>query len=413
MADSQTKPGDEVTLLGMEQSAYTGKAHAYLRYKGVPLRLVTASADVYRKVILPHVGWAVVPVVLDVDGTVVQDTTVIIDHFERKLGGDRPVIPATPRQRLVSSILETFGDQWLIMAGMHYRWSFPEQLDYLAHEWDRAGQPARHAKSSPQDAVARIKLARRNMTQFSGMLPGLGVSPETIPGIEATYKFFLEAMTTHLQQHRYLLGDAPCAGDFGLITFLYAHLYRDPVPGKMMKESFPAVAEYVERVRGFAHPGPEQSHTFDDTSRKFSSEPVGAAGFLSDDQIPRTLMPILRLFCSDHLPILLNTVDALKRYIAEHPDKLSAELPRGLGSAHFQIGGHSGSRAVQSFDAWKFQRIVDVARADPSCRTFLSEIGPHALAIADVDLSKCRLVKPPGPNRKSTLYLEKYVSSSM
>mmetsp|Transcript_10939 Transcript_10939/g.21413 ORF Transcript_10939/g.21413 Transcript_10939/m.21413 type:complete len:414 (-) Transcript_10939:137-1378(-) len=399
-----------VTLLGMEQSAYTGKAHGYLRYKGLPLRLVTASADVYRHVILPNVGWAVVPVAIDSDGTVIQDTTVIIDYFEKKFPNDRSVIPSSPCQKLVARILEIFGDQWFLLPGMHFRWNFPEQLEFLVHEWDRAGNPEGHANSTPEDLEKRLQLARRNMKQFSGMLPGLGISPATIPGIEETYRNFLDAMAIHLRKHRYLLGNAPCVGDFGLITFLYAHLYRDPVPGKMMKENYPEVAEYVERVRGFVYPGAEQKASYDPSQHKFTSEPVGQAGFLPDDQIPETLGPILELFFKEHMPMLLHTVEALREYIRANPDMLGNELPRGLGKSEFQVGGCKGIRAIQTFEAWKLQRVVDACNSDAAaCREFLSRFGDQAIALANIDFEPHRLIKPVGLHRKSTIYLEKHL----
>ena len=77
------------TLLGSQISYFTGKARAYLRWKGVPFREELATRDVYKSIILPRVGWAVVPVLITPDGETVQDTSDIIDHVEAAEGGGK------------------------------------------------------------------------------------------------------------------------------------------------------------------------------------------------------------------------------------------------------------------------------------------------------------------------------------
>ena len=59
-------------LLGSEISYFTGKARAYLRWKGVDFKEVTATRDVYTTTILPRVGWAVIPVMIAPDDTIVS-----------------------------------------------------------------------------------------------------------------------------------------------------------------------------------------------------------------------------------------------------------------------------------------------------------------------------------------------------
>jgi hypothetical protein len=74
-----------------------------------------------------------------------------------------------------------------------------------------------HAKATPEERAAQLMACEKAMSRFAGSLPVLGVTPETIPGIEISTKRFLGNFDAHLAQHRYVLGDAPCIGDFGLM----------------------------------------------------------------------------------------------------------------------------------------------------------------------------------------------------
>ena len=101
----------KLTLIGCEHSYFTGKARGYLRWKGVPFAEVLSTLEVYGTVILPQVGWAVIPV-LKIEGEVgaapryVQDTSDIIDEVERLFPGLFPVRPACPRLRALCAVVE-------------------------------------------------------------------------------------------------------------------------------------------------------------------------------------------------------------------------------------------------------------------------------------------------------------------
>jgi hypothetical protein len=127
----EVSPTQPLLLLGAEHSLYTGKLRSYLRWKRVAHEAATSTSETYLAVILPKVGWGVVPVCVTPDGVVLQDTSVVIDHFEALQPHVRPVMPRGSRQRAASAIIELFGDEFLKLAAMHYRWSFPEQRHFL------------------------------------------------------------------------------------------------------------------------------------------------------------------------------------------------------------------------------------------------------------------------------------------
>ncbi|MBL4870937.1 MAG: glutathione S-transferase N-terminal domain-containing protein, partial [Robiginitomaculum sp.] len=117
------------TLYAAPLSLYSGKARGYLRWKNVPFKEVLATREVYGSALLPRVGWPVIPVLVAPDDSTVQDTTDIIDYVEAREGGPS-IYPTGPKQKLAALILELFGDEWLLIAAMYYRWTYNEEFAY-------------------------------------------------------------------------------------------------------------------------------------------------------------------------------------------------------------------------------------------------------------------------------------------
>lgn len=335
------------TLYGTGFSLYTGKARAYLRYKGIPYRERLSTLRVYKQVIVPKTGVHFIPVLESPDGAFVQDTTDIIDFCEARFGA-RGVYPATPCQRIVARLIELYADEWLVIPAMHYRWNFPEQNEaFLMAEFGRLVLP--HAP-----AVLRRRVARRNAKRFAGMLPILGVNARTAPAIEAAWHATLDDLQAHFSVHRYVLGERASIADFGLIAPLYAHLYRDPAPGALMRERAPAVAAWVERM-------------FEDTP--------AVGDWPADDTVPETLLPILQRQFTEQFPVLRETVAAVAQWAAAHPGE---KLPRRVGTHTFRIGDATGKRALMPYPQWMLQRVLDdYARLNDADRARLDTLLAH------------------------------------
>ncbi|MEM9257246.1 MAG: glutathione S-transferase family protein [Pseudomonadota bacterium] len=315
----------QYVLYGGSHSLFTGKARAYLRYKGVAFREESATRDVYKRIILPRVGAPIVPVLITPDGECVQDTTDIIDLLETRYPAS-PVYPEAPLQRLVALMLEVFGDEWLTIPAMHYRWSvLDQQYDFIMGEFGRMSHP----EAEPDEAIA---LGEKLSQPFSGMLPPLGVTEATIPGIEKAYLQLLDDLEAHFRGHDYLLGSRPSIGDYGLMGPLYAHLARDPVPKALMQSRAPAVYAWVERM----------------------NDPIVLSGdFLPDDAVPDTLLPVLGMMCRDQLPDIAGVIAANAAFVEANP---GADVPRFLGMQPFQFGSARGERVISSYAQWLFQR---------------------------------------------------------
>ena len=134
---------------------------------------------------------------------------LIIDHFEASEDGP-PVYPETPRQHLASLLLEVFGDEWLVIPAMHYRWNYNEEWVY--GEFGKVALPDASAADQYEAGKARG-------AAFKGFVPALGINEATIPAIEASYEALLVDLNAHFLRHPFLFGTRPSIGDFGLGRF--------------------------------------------------------------------------------------------------------------------------------------------------------------------------------------------------
>lgn len=338
-------------LWGSPHSFYTGKIRSYLLKKGVPYREEFVFHPQFQARILPAVRHFVVPILETPDGRILQDTTDMIEHLENVLPSPS-LVPDSPVQRAVAWLLGAFGSEGLLAAGMHYRWSYrPEQENFLCAEFGRL------LYSGP-DREARYAAARQAMQYFSGFLPSLGVTPETIPTIEAAYCELLDALDEHFLHCPYLLGGRPSIADFGLMAPMFAHLARDPVPSTLMKNRAPNVFRWTERMN-LARIGDGEFPDYPET-------------YPPDDAIPATLEPVLRLAFEDWGAQLLADAKTFDAWVSGRPDSAAGTLVSlsGERSVHPSIGpleyswrGCTMRRSTSPHGLWHFDRAAGFARA--------------------------------------------------
>ena len=341
-------------LIAAEVSLYSGKARAYLRYKGVSFDEVLATRHVLTRVVKPRTGLTMIPVLLTPEGDAVQDTTAIIEAIEAK-HPSRSVRPSTGVLGLASKLLELYGDEWLLMPAMHYRWHYKRNMPLILREFGELVAPSLPKLLTP---LAGLPLA----AYFGGNYGrALGISSRNRDAIERSYEALLDDLNRHFSEHDYLLGARPCEGDFGFMGPLYAHLYRDPAPGALMRTRAPRVARWVERMNAPEGTESEENRTF-----------------AADDEVPQTLDPVFKRLFSEHWPVVADTVAAVDRWVREHPS--ARRISRFVGKHDFAIEGVSHSRWIQSFTQWMAQHALDAyaaldapdkARAD----TWLERVG--------------------------------------
>jgi glutathione S-transferase len=310
---------------GAHLSYYSGKTRAHLRYKNVPHVEHLSTRQAYREVIVPRTGVRYIPVLISPDDIAVQDTSEIADFIENRFP-EAPVYPSGPRQRLTALLFELYGDEWLVLPAMLYRWLYNKEFATLG--FGAALEP-------DEDVETQRAAGAQACAPFAGSLPFLGITDASRPGIEADYLEFLDLLAEHLKHHPFLLGTRPSIGDFGLLGPLYAHLLRDPRSGEIMHRRAPRVVQWIERM----------------------NFPVPNSGtFLPDDQVPATLEPLLKRIFAQQGPVIADTIRLNAEWIEA---KGQAELPRIIGHHMCRIGGVETPRAVFPYAQWMWQRSAD------------------------------------------------------
>jgi glutathione S-transferase len=261
-------------LFSWEHSYFSGKARAYLRYKersgglGPGYEDILSSPELATGLLIPKTGSPAVPQLEAPDGTWIQDSSEIIDFCEA--AHPRPAVTpdpaASPRQCLTAYLVELLADEWLVVPGFWERWYFSEdgrELDHpLSHrifneqQWgavlapDAPGPARRRAGGAFFERAFGISESRSNPRGVYAGLVHLGCNEVTEMAWQASQHRVLGLLETHFGVHDYALGGRPSLADFGLLGPLYAHLFRDAVPGFALRVYFPLVAEWVERTNG-------------------------------------------------------------------------------------------------------------------------------------------------------------------
>ena len=315
-------------LYGSEISYFTGKVRPALRLKRVPHLDLLATADVYRQIIRPRIGFSMIPVVVTPEDETLQDSSDILDALERRFP-EPPILPATPAQRLACHLVELYADEFLILPGLHWRWSYEESVAKARADFAATSGDAR--------------TARRFADAVRGACPMFGIVPETIPAIEAHTRELLAILEAHLAVHPYLLGAAPSLADCALMGPFYAHLYLDAVPGRLLRETAPGVCHWIERTN---HP-----------------DPATFGPWLGGDALPDGLRDLLGLIGQDGVPLVLDTVRAFETWVDNAARSAEEELPRGIGLHRTRLRGIEVERMTFSYTLWMVQRVLDAYRA--------------------------------------------------
>jgi glutathione S-transferase len=309
-----------------EVSYFSAKVRPALRYKRIGFDEILPTPEAYREVILPRTGLRFIPIVLTPEGEAWQDTSAILDALEVRVP-DPPLYPKRPAQRIASQLLEIYADEILILPAMHYRWSFPESVakaraDFAANNGDPAA-------------------AGRFADRMSGSIRALGVVPETTGAIEAHTAALLAGLEAHFAAEAFLLGARPSLADCALMGPLYAHLYLDAVPGRLLRATAPRTCHWIERMN--------------------RPDPDATGDWLPEDALAPTLLALLALVGRDAVPIFLDTLRAVERW-ADAEGKPGETPPRVVGFHATTLRGASFQRYTSPYSLWMAQRVLDPYR---------------------------------------------------
>ena len=323
-----------ITLYGSPVSLYTGRARSYLTKAGIDYREEPHSSPHFYDVVLPKAGdRRGIPTIEFPNGDVIRDGVAIIDHYEALSG--HTYSPTTPKQQIVSQLLDTIGAEGLLRQCMHYRWNFDEdQEEFLKFHF----QTLYPGEKATADRMHFIK------TEVN---PAWGVIPEIHDLIESTHMSMLKVLNTHFADYPYFLGGRPCLGDFGMMAPLYGHLGRDPKPLSLMQQHAPRLYRWRERMN---RPEPDIGE-FANKEEKY----------LDNDEIPDTLIDVLKHFATDFVPESCAACNSINEWIAANPDVPPlTEVERGVGDdAEFEVSGRSITAIAQPFRFYVLKRAQD------------------------------------------------------
>jgi glutathione S-transferase len=225
-------------IFGSEMSPYSIKVRSYFRYKGIAHawipRKPDTEADYKRFARLP-----IIPTVATPDDQSLQDSTPIIDAIEA--AHPEPTIhPEDPMLRVLSILIEEFGDEWGNKLMFHHRWFAEVDRQASAQTLARLNLP--FGGDREITGLSAVILER-----MSGRGHFVGSSPANAPLITASYLELLDRLEPHLRARPYLFGARPAFGDFGLSGQLY-ECSVDPTCGAIMRARAPAVLDWCHRM---------------------------------------------------------------------------------------------------------------------------------------------------------------------
>lgn len=327
-----------LVLYGSPMSLYTARVRSYFIKRGIAYseRPPHASKYFHEKILPKAGGRRSMPTIEFNDGTVIRDGVAILDYFEQL--NDYEYSPRPPKQKIVSLLLDVIGAEGLLRPAMHYRWNYydNEHFEFNRFHFE--------ALFKGDDKAADLANERIDLL-FENALPGFGIVPETHGLIERMHRSLLEKLNRHFSLFPYLLGSKPSIGDFGLMA-PFGHLGRDPKPLSLMLEQALRVFRWVERMH---RPEADMGEFLHENEE-----------FIEGDEIPETLVDILRHFAIDFVPETEAACKAINEWLAENSGLAAGtEAQRAVGQpGSFVIQGIELRTVAQPFRFYLLERVI-------------------------------------------------------
>jgi glutathione S-transferase len=233
-------------IFGSELSPYSVKVRSYFRYKRIPHEwIVRSSAN--EEEFRTFAKLPLVPLVVAPDGSAMQDSTPIVEHYEARFP-EPSIHPSDPTLAFLSALLEEYGDEWGNKPMFHFRWSYEADQLSAGERLARSMMPGIDDASLP----GAIDMVRSRMVS---RLKLVGSSAATRDTIEGSFRRQLEILERHLASRPYLFGARPAFADFGVFAQLHQSS-TDPTPGALLRAHAPKVVAWIERMLDPTEEGP-------------------------------------------------------------------------------------------------------------------------------------------------------------
>lgn len=236
------------TLYTMQNSPYSDKIRAFLRYKRLAFVEHIENAETRFSVLQARTGKTMVPVVITPDDRAMNDSTAIAAHVEAACPD-----PATrwrdAETDAVAMLLEDYADEWLVRIMLSSRW-------YHAAD---AAQNAAIIACGMTHGVPGLDFQRAARDFPPGIistLPKMGATPGNAGAWYAMLPRILVALEQALSRSLFLTGSAPHQADFAFYGQLN-QVRRDPTGSGWIAAAPGKVRSWMERIEA-AFTGAEQ-----------------------------------------------------------------------------------------------------------------------------------------------------------
>ncbi len=227
------------TLYTMDNSPYSDKIRALLRYKRLEVVEHTENVETRFSVLQARTGKTMVPVVITPDDEALNDSTRIAARIEQ-LAPNPPLEWPDPVMETAAMILEDYADEWIVRIMLCSRWY---------HEADAAQNRAIIACGMTHGiyGIDFQQAAREFPNAIIATLPKMGATPENAPGWYAMVPRILAAMASALEASPFLTGSRPHLADFAFYGQLN-QLRRDPTGHEWVCEGPAQVRQWLDRI---------------------------------------------------------------------------------------------------------------------------------------------------------------------
>jgi len=297
-------------------SYFSAKVRPALQYKKIEFAEIWPTREVQKEV-FAKAGVRFIPILETDTGEILQDSPRILERIE-DLRPTPAIFPEDPAVRIVAEVIQDFCDDVLVAQALHWRWSFPEQRQWVEADWE----------------VVFGSLASKLAAQMAGALPFVGVTDKTRAAAEQWFHDFLDILQAHFSESRYVLGDVITVADFALYGPMFAHFARDPVPARVVRARAPLVMAWLHEVAAAGPPSP----------------------WANPPEVKATLTPLLTQIGKVFVPQVL----AVGAFVAEAIATMPAgeEAPRVLGLIEQDVFGVREQRVAGAYPVWRHQRTA-------------------------------------------------------
>lgn len=233
-------------LYTMDNSPYSDKVRAFLRYKQLPVVEHTENAETRFSILQARTGKTMVPVVLTPADEAFNDSTSITGRIET-LHPQPPTRWPDPVADTIGMLLEDYADEWLVRIMLCSRWYHAED----------AAQNAALIAGAMTHGIYGVdfqRAARDFPPTIVATLPKMGATPHNAQAWYAMLPPILEALDRAVSRSLFLTGSSPHQCDFAFYGQLN-QIRRDPTGSGWIASGPASVRDWMDRIEGACAPG--------------------------------------------------------------------------------------------------------------------------------------------------------------